>query len=185
MTDPATMADDLVAGRSCDGCTLCCKLLSISELEKPRGVWCPHCDKKHGCKIYETRPEPCRDFHCGYRRIAQLDERWKPSACKILVNYEVAHNRIAIHVDADRPDAWKTEPFYSTIKAWSRTAEGQGGTVVVWTGSRVTVVTPLLERDLGTARDDQFILPVLRHTTQGTLRDFELVEADDPRLQDQ
>lgn len=184
--DPTGMsATDLVAGRGCDGCTLCCKLLSIAELQKPRAVWCPHCDKTQGCKTYDTRPEACQVFYCGYRRIAKLDERWKPSHCKILINYEDAHNRVAVHVDPDRPDAWRVEPYYSAIKRWSATAEAAGGTLVVWSGSRVIVVTPQLERDLGPVRDDQFILPVIRQTPRGPLRDFLLVEAGDPRLNDE
>ena len=178
-------ATELVAGRDCDGCTMCCKLLSIAELDKPRAAGCPQCDRKRGCKIYESRPEVCRAFHCGWRRIADLDERWKPSHSKILINYEDAHKRIAVHVDPDRPDAWRVEPFYSTIKRWSGQAEAEGGTLVVWAGGRVTVVTPHLERDLGSVRDDQFILPVMTTTARGPLRDFVLVEADDPRLQDQ
>ena len=174
--------DTLVEGRSCDNCTLCCKLLEIHEIGKPRGTWCAHCDQKRGCEIYEQRPEPCRGFYCGYRRIPHLDERWKPSKAKFLINYEGDRNRIAIHVDQSRPDAWREEPFYSTIKQWAATAVQQGGTVVVWTGPRVTVVTPDRERDLGVVRDDQFILPVESMTTRGREIDYELVEANDPRL---
>lgn len=51
-----TDAPQLVAGRSCAGCTLCCKLLAVEALAKPRAKWCPHCDSKQGCTIYETRP---------------------------------------------------------------------------------------------------------------------------------
>src|SRR5436305_14221849 len=43
--------------RSCGDCTLCCKLLSITELEKPIGKWCPHCEIGKGCKIYDCRPQ--------------------------------------------------------------------------------------------------------------------------------
>jgi len=171
-----------VAGRSCEGCTLCCKLLSIEEIGKPRAVWCPHCDKKRGCKIYEQRPEPCRSFYCGYRRIPHLDARWKPSQAKLLINYETAHNRIALHVDPDRPDAWRIEPFYSTIKGWAATVEAQGGTLVVWTGRNVTVVSPQHDWELGELRDEQFILPVERMTPGGVVRGYIAVEADDPRL---
>lgn len=182
INDPITTTDDLVSGRGCDGCTMCCKLLSVADLDKPRAVWCPHCNKKSGCKIYPSRPEACRVFHCGFLRINDLDERWRPSVSKIVVNFEIAHNRIAIHVDPDRPDAWRVEPFFGTIRKWSSTAERQGGTLAIWTGNRVTVVTPSLVRDLGPVRDDQFILPIVRRTPQGDQRDFELVEADDPRL---
>jgi hypothetical protein len=42
----------IVHGRSCKSCTLYCKVLAISELEKPRATWCRHCDVKTGCEIY-------------------------------------------------------------------------------------------------------------------------------------
>ncbi|HMN37221.1 MAG TPA: YkgJ family cysteine cluster protein [Hyphomicrobium sp.] len=173
---------ELVAGRSCEGCTMCCKLLSIEVLDKPRGIWCPHCDKKKGCTIYEDRPIACRTFYCGYRRIAGLDERWKPSHAKFLVNYESAHNRIAIHADASRPDAWRAEPYYRVIKDWARTAEAQGGTVAVWAGPNVTVVSPGKDWELGALREDQYILPVDRPAPGGFVREYIAVEADDPRL---
>ncbi|MEQ1715447.1 MAG: hypothetical protein ABL907_05600 [Hyphomicrobium sp.] len=173
---------ELVPGRSCEGCTLCCKLLSIAVLDKPRSVWCPHCDKKRGCKIYEARPEPCRDFYCGYRRIEDLDERWKPSQSKILINYEAAHKRIAIHVDPDRPDAWRLEPFYGVFKQWARTAEAEGGSVVVWAGRNVIVISPQHDTELGALREDQYILPIDRQGPSGIVRAYIAVEAGDPRL---
>jgi hypothetical protein len=161
---------------------MCCKLLSIDVLEKPRAVWCPHCDKKRGCKIYDARPEPCRVFYCGWRRIGELDERWKPSQAKILINYETAHKRIAIHVDPDRPDAWRLDPFYTTFKRWARTAEAEGGSVVVWSGRNVTVISPMRDTELGALREDQYILPIDRRTPGGLERHYIAVEADDPRL---
>ena len=174
--------DQLVAGRSCDGCTMCCKLLSIDVLDKPRAVWCSHCDKKRGCEIYDERPLVCRSFFCGWRRLADLDERWKPSHAKFLVNYEHAHKRIAIHVDPDRFGTWQNEPFYATIKQWAHTAEAQGGSVVVWTGKNVTVVSRGQDFDLGSLREDQYILPVDRKVPGGMERAYIAVEADDPRL---
>lgn len=174
--------NDLVANRTCDGCTMCCKLLSIDVLEKPRAVWCSHCDQKRGCTIYEERPIACRVFYCGWRRIADIDDRWKPSQAKFLINYEASHKRIAIHVDPGRAGAWRAEPYHSTIRRWAQTAEAQGGSVVVWTGRNVTVVSTNEDFDLGDLREDQFILPVDRKVPGGTQRAYIAVEADDPRL---
>ena len=177
------IAPDLVPGRSCDGCTMCCKLLAIDVLKKPRGEWCGHCDKSRGCKIYESRPDPCRGFHCGYLRIAHLDERWKPSKAKFLINYEDAARRIAIHADPDRPDAWRKEPYYSTIKGWAAAAARDGGYVMVWQGRNAWIVLPNREKNLGEVRDDQIILPVETRSVAGAIeRDFIVVEPDDPRV---
>ncbi len=170
----STQAQDLVAGRSCDGCTMCCKLLAIDVLQKPRGVWCSHCDQKHGCTIYESRPDPCRGFYCGYLRLPQIDDRWKPSKAKFLINYEDAANRIVIHADPARPDAWRAEPYLKAIRQWAASARQQGGIVLVWAGSRATVVLPDREIELGTVREDQLIVPVERRTPRGIDVTFEV-----------
>lgn len=52
--------------RVCGGCTACCKLMEVTELQKPMGRWCQHCAIGEGCKIYEERPESCRGFRCAW-----------------------------------------------------------------------------------------------------------------------
>lgn len=182
MTTTPETSTGLVAGRSCDGCTMCCKLLEIDVLEKPRGVWCAHCDKSRGCRIYDTRPGPCRGFHCGYLRIPHLDESWKPSKSKFLINYEEHARRIAIHADPDRPDSWRREPYLSTIRNWAAAAERDGGYVIIWAGRRATILTGRREKALGEVRDDQVILAVDVPTASGLDRDFIAVEPGDPRV---
>ena len=51
-------------GKTCGSCTLCCKVVGVAELKKPADVWCGHCNKAKGCKIYDTRPQECRTFYC-------------------------------------------------------------------------------------------------------------------------
>lgn len=149
---------ELVPGRSCHGCTLCCKLMEVDVLKKPRAVWCPHCNVKGGCTIYDARPEACRIFHCGYLRIPDLDDRWKPAKAKFLINYESRTGRIVLHVDPDRPDAWRVEPYYSAVMHWARNAAENGGYVLVWTGRHATLVLPDREKALGHVREDQMII---------------------------
>jgi hypothetical protein len=167
-------SDDLVAGRSCDNCTMCCKLLAVDVIAKPRAAWCPHCDQKRGCTIYETRPDSCRGFYCGYLRLPQLDERWKPAKAKFLVNYEDGARRIVIHADPSRPDAWRVDPYIKTIRRWASTAQREGGMVLVRAGSHATVVLPSRDVELGAVRDDQLIVPVKRMTPSGIEMDFEV-----------
>lgn len=45
---------------------------------------CTHCDG-HGCAIYEARPEPCRDFECGWRVLAIVPEALRPDMSGVLV----------------------------------------------------------------------------------------------------
>lgn len=174
-------AGDLVPGRSCGGCTLCCKLLAIDVLAKPRGRWCQHCNPKRGCTIYADRPEPCRGFHCGYLRLPDLDERWKPSKARFLINYEDRANRIVIHADPDRPDAWRVEPYYSTIKGWAANAARQGGQVLIWAGDAATLVLPNREAELGRIGEHQIIVPVETRSALGVDVTFIAVDPDDPR----
>ncbi len=174
---PASPELALVPGRSCDGCTLCCKLMGIEEIGKARGAWCPDCDKSRGCKIYDSRPEACRTFHCGYLRIPHLDEHWKPSKARFLINFESAANRIVVHADPDRPEAWKRAPYLAQIKHWSHKMLLEGGYVLVWSGPEATIVLPWGDKPLGRVREEQYILQV----KTGGVPDFIVVEPDDPR----
>src|SRR5215475_10884455 len=120
----------LVPGRTCGSCTLCCKLLVIETLNKPRNRWCDHCDVGHGCRVYDTRPSECRDFNCGFLTLPQLDEAWLPSTAKLVVGLEPGGHTIFVHVDPDRPQAWRGEPFYSRLKAWAGNAARCRGQVI-------------------------------------------------------
>ncbi len=161
---------------------MCCKLMEVPEFSKPRGVWCPHCDKKRGCTIYGARPPGCRIFHCGYLRIPHLDERWKPSKAKFLINFETVKNRVVLHVDPERPHAWREEPYYTEIKRWAAAAAREKGLVMVWVGPRATAVMPGLEKDLGIIPEDSFLQTVERPLPGGISYDCLVLAADDPRV---
>lgn len=133
---------EVVAGRNCEGCTLCCKLLSIAEIDKPPLVWCPLCDAKAGCRQYAQRPTECRNFYCQYLLDSALDDRWKPSVCKLVVAYDDHAAAVAVHVDPGRPGAWRAEPFHSQIRRWAAAAAEAGRQVVVWQGDRKIVIDP-------------------------------------------
>src|SRR5687767_4771453 len=120
VTDSADKSGDtIVAGRSCAGCTMCCKLLSVQSLNKPRQKWSNHCNIGVGCRIYESKPRECSVFHCQYLLNKELTEAWKPAHCRIVLDYEPHATRIVVHVDSGRSDAWRREPYYSEIKQWA------------------------------------------------------------------
>lgn len=79
---------DLVAGRACGDCTLCCSVMAIDqpEIQKEAGVLCRHCDG--GCRIYDARPQLCRDYHCGWRQLPILDDDWRPDLSGVFVEIE-------------------------------------------------------------------------------------------------
>ena len=143
--------------RSCDGCTLCCKVMGIQELEKPAGSWCQHCKAGSGCGIYDKRPGECRDFVCAFLMLATLSEAWRPSRSKLIVTRDPAGNTI-VHVDPARPNAWREEPYYSEMRAWSRNAAAERKPIVVAIARRTIVMLPDEDVDLGVLGDDEVIV---------------------------
>jgi hypothetical protein len=125
--------------RGCDGCTLCCKVIGVHEISKPRGVWCTQCKIGSGCTIYESRPNDCRAYSCRFLTDEELDESWRPSNCKMVINAN--RSRVVVYVDPDRPGAWLREPYYSNLKHWSRTSPS-GWPVYVCIDERVIAVHP-------------------------------------------
>jgi len=87
---------DLVPGRSCGECTVCCTVMAIDkpDIQKQAGVTCRHCHG--GCTIYETRPKLCRDFHCGWRQLPILDDGWRPDRSGVFVEIEVIEQETAL-----------------------------------------------------------------------------------------
>jgi hypothetical protein len=79
---------DLVPGRACGECTACCSVMAIDkpDIQKAAGVLCRYC--KNGCTIYESRPQVCRSFHCGWRQLPVLDDNWRPDRSGVFVEVE-------------------------------------------------------------------------------------------------
>ena len=65
--------------RTCDGCNMCCYIPGINEptLQKKEWVMCQNCEVGVGCKIYEDRPKPCRNFDCSWIK-GETPIEWKP-----------------------------------------------------------------------------------------------------------
>lgn len=79
--------------RSCGECTACCQgwlKAQIYEHEMKPGQPCPHATDK-GCGIYETRPELCRNFRCGWLIDSQHFPDWmRPDNSKVIVRFSAA-----------------------------------------------------------------------------------------------
>lgn len=68
---------------------MCCKIPAAPPSPqlpqgKPPGVWCPHCNKGKGCRIYEERPEGCRQFMCLWKVMPDFPEELRPDRCKVM-----------------------------------------------------------------------------------------------------
>jgi hypothetical protein len=171
------MTPAVPAARQCGTCTLCCKLLTIEELGKPAGQWCPHCIQGRGCAIYADRPNECRGFQCGYLMWPALGEHWLPARSKLVVAFKPDGNEIVIHVDPGMPNAWRAEPYYSEIR--NMAAHGVY-TIFVQIGRRVIAIFPDREVDLGVVAEDERIA-IQPEPGTGRLGAVK-VKANDPRI---
>jgi hypothetical protein len=165
-----------IEGRSCDGCTLCCKLMGVEALKKPGMKWCEHCKPESGCTIYNDRPRECADFYCEYRLRGELDENWYPARAKMLVVFREAINSIAIYTDADEPENWRKEPFYAQINAWAEAIYPNRGQVIVWRGRDATAIMPGREKFLGPVTPTQKIVILSKKTAIKTIYDAILAD---------
>jgi len=109
----------------CGECTMCCKIKGIDapDLQKKEFVWCQHCDKGKGCKIYDTRPAPCREYWCVWldaRSRGEVPLSLRPDKCKVVMDITQDQKTLVLWVDPAYPGA-ASEPqildFLSRVKA--------------------------------------------------------------------
>ena len=146
---PQDGAAMLVQGRSCGTCSLCCKVYSVKELNKPEGQWCPHVARGTGCKIHDIRPHVCRQFYCSWLIDPNLGPQWKPEIARFVISADPKYQALTVSVDPGRPLAWKREPYYSTLKQFAKVFFPLGNKVLVSLRGHITVVLPDCEVPLG------------------------------------
>ena len=80
----------LIAGRDCGECQICCIVPNIDtpEIQKVSASRCRNCGTV-GCTIYDTRPQVCRAFHCGWQRTADIPADWRPDISGVMVELEL------------------------------------------------------------------------------------------------
>ena len=147
--------------RECGSCTLCCSVLGIEEIAKPRGQWCRHCQVESSvsdvavvCAIYQQRPLECRGFECLWLR-GKLDDSWFPHHCKIVVYTEPSkpRNRLIFDVDPDFPDRWREAPYHATIRAAALRGMGENFAIIVMVGGRQWRILPNQDVEITPFRD--------------------------------
>lgn len=122
--------------KSCGDCGLCCKLMGVTELEKPAGKWCVHFRRGRGCDAYETRPASCRVFNCTWLLTEALDETWKPTTCGFLMHAD--DGRLIVECDPSRPHAWRADPYRRMLEGWA----SAGQEVLIFAGKRGLRLNP-------------------------------------------
>lgn len=121
--------------RNCEGCTMCCILLPVVEIQKPPknmshlvqpvvtinkppNIICDHCEVgcEIGCKIYENRPKMCVDFQCLWILHDDMGEDLKPSNCNVIFE-KIRHTEIYLAlVHFEQLDAWQEKPARDYIQ---------------------------------------------------------------------
>jgi hypothetical protein len=69
-------------------------------MRKSPGVACRHLVPGGGCGIHDTRPPVCREYHCAWRFMAELDETWRPDLSGVLLEFQ----------DFDIPEGYDQRP---------------------------------------------------------------------------
>ena len=162
--------------RPCGSCSLCCKVIGIAALGKPSGQWCPHFKRGTGCGIYVDAPSECHSFQCFWSTEILKGDEWKPDRSKLVV-WSNKRDRIIVDVDGDYPNAWRREPHYSQIKAWSNRNKAAPVEVLVRVRGRMFVVFPEAEIDLGPYDLSKSIVSGYREEAGRTLPFAEYVTA--------
>lgn len=132
--------------KACDGCTLCCSVYDIPELEKKAGCDCSHISRHGGCGLWGIHPKTCQDFKCLWLKHSGLDARWRPDVCGFVLRVDEDGRTLWLDVDYRRPAHWRDAPYYAQIKDWSKAFKRGEGMVFVSGPEGVWVITP--EEDL-------------------------------------
>jgi uncharacterized protein len=128
------------AGKSCGSCTACCKIPAVDELQKPAGVYCPHCAVGQGCKIYQRRPGECRKFMCGWILNSHLGPDLKPDKCHVVLVWANESRILFAACDPDRPDAWRAPNVLGVLRQAAVKLE-PGWKVAAAVGKRTWLIT--------------------------------------------
>ena len=135
---------------------MCCKLLRIEELKKPLGAWCKHVLAGKGCKIYDERPIPCRNFHCYWILNPNLGTEWKPDKSKFII-WQGPTGAWTISVDPGNPNAWRQSKYLSQIRLLAAQLAEQGQVLVLPKGDKMICILPDREVELPKLEDGQGI----------------------------
>ncbi len=85
--------------RKCGGCTLCCKLIAVAELQKDAGVSCQFCHAGEKCSIYNVRPDGCKSFECLWLMFSKMPEDFRPDRVHCVLQFDEVANFLNVHMD--------------------------------------------------------------------------------------
>lgn len=148
---------EVVPGRECGSCTLCCKVYNIPEIGKAAGKWCGQCKPGRGCKIHDNLPSQCSEFNCLWRTDAAMPAQWKPDQAKMVVTIHPLTRNIQVQVDPGLPSAWSRQPYHDHLRQWATKNMPKGMHVVVFVNDQATLVLPDQDVQVGPVTPEQTI----------------------------
>lgn len=111
------------ARRPCDGCTACCTVLNVPQLNSPAYESCRYLCAG-GCGIHESRPETCRAYFCEWA-LGNAPEWMKPNMCGVIPGHVKGNTAMHLH------EVWPGASESAQIRAFIRLANSKGRQVVV------------------------------------------------------
>jgi len=102
-------------GRSCGTCSLCCTVMAVAEIEKPRNTRCCHLNTLGRCAVYPTRPDSCRQFSCTWL-LGMLPKALSPERIHAVGDTNLAGDALVFHVDPRFPRAHERGVFKQFIE---------------------------------------------------------------------
>lgn len=144
---------------TCAECSLCCELVGVPEINKPRGEICKHvvsgkpgggCCSLHPAAGGRGQPESCEAFYCSWLASQKIDEAtaqaclrqkgfdprmppsMRPDRSHVVFGPcdDQVENKLYINVDPKHPDAWR-DPECLT---WLNRLLFNGAEVVLFVG---------------------------------------------------
>lgn len=165
----------VVPGRECGSCTLCCKVYNVVELGKTAGKWCSHCKPGRGCTIHDSLPSECAAFNCLWKTMPAMPLHWKPDQSKMVLTLHPETNNLHVVVDPGQPSAWTREPYHNQLRGLSKTNMAKGHLVVVLVNELATLILPDQDVALGVLRPEQVISVSLEAGPSGSVYDIKVL----------
>jgi hypothetical protein len=141
---------EAAANKQCGDCAMCCKVMQIEALAKPKHTMCGHFRKGTGCTVYDTRPQACSQFVCLWLADPNMDAAWRPDRARFIL---WGDKQLVVDVDPAYPDAWRREPYYSKLKQASDPRRSGAVQIVVRNGREVVIVFPEADISLGSEQN--------------------------------
>lgn len=133
--------------RKCGDCTLCCKLVPVSEIGKPANKRCMYQRAGKGCVVYRRRnfPRSCALWSCGWLLNLDADHMPRPDHAHYVIDpspdYITVEAAGGTHARVPVVQIWIDPKYHNAhrsphLRAWlARRAETHGQAALIRSNS--------------------------------------------------